>query len=192
MKEDILVIPKDKLGDMIAGKPGLKKFKKEHIFDLITKNGSFKDRAKMETDRNYKQIIPYIVMYNDQAQILTLKRLTTQSEKRLHNKISLGVGGHVNNLDSPNPLEAFKAGMKREIEEEVNVTMKSDPEFLGVIDDETTDVGKVHLGLAYKVEIEFNGINEKDKFDYSWKSPEELNKEINDMENWSIFVLKAL
>lgn len=176
---------------MIAGKPGLKKIKKETIFEIITKNGSFKDRWNMETDRNFKQIIPYIVMYNDQAQILTLKRLTTQSEKRLHNKISLGVGGHVNNLDSTNPLEAFKAGMKREIEEEVNVSMKSEPEFLGVIDDDSTDVGKVHLGLAYKVKVEFHGINEKDKFDYSWKSPEELNEQVNDMENWSVFVLKA-
>src|SRR6056297_1870984 len=110
----------------------------------------------------------------------------------LHNKISLGVGGHINNKDSEEPLEAFKIGMQREIEEEVAVRLKETPVFLGVIYDDTTNVGQVHLGMAYKVEIEFHGINEKDKFEYSWKKANELTKDIDAMENWSKFILHRL
>ena len=192
MKEDILVVEANTLKEFINGKPGLKDANEKMLFGIIEKNGLFKDRDTVEVDPYYKQIIPYIAMINDKNEILTLKRLTTQSEKRLHNKISLGVGGHVNNKDSETPLEAFKKGMQREIDEEVKVKLMETPEFLGVIYDNTTSVGQVHLGMAYKVKIDFFGINEKDKFEYSWKTPDELANEIEAMENWSKFILNKL
>lgn len=192
MKEDILVVEANTLKEFINGKPGLKDANEKMLFGIIEKNGLFKDRDTVEVDPYYKQIIPYIAMVNDKNEILTLKRLTTQSEKRLHNKISLGVGGHVNNEDSETPLEAFKKGMQREIDEEVKVKLMETPEFLGVIYDNTTSVGQVHLGMAYKVKIDFFGINEKDKFEYSWKTPDELANEIEAMENWSKFILNKL
>lgn len=192
MKEDILVVEANALKAFINGKPGLKDANEKMLFGIIEKNGLFKDRDTVEVDPYYKQIIPYIAMINDKNEILTLKRLTTQSEKRLHNKISLGVGGHVNNEDSETPLEAFKKGMQREIDEEVKVKLMETPEFLGVIYDNTTSVGQVHLGMAYKVKIDFFGINEKDKFEYSWKTPDELANEIEAMENWSKFILNKL
>ncbi len=192
MKEDILVVEANTLKEFINGKPGLKDANEKMLFGIIEKNGLFKDRDTVEVDPYYKQIIPYIAMINDKNEILTLKRLTTQSEKRLHNKISLGVGGHVNNEDSETPLEAFKKGMQREIDEEVKVKLMETPEFLGVIYDNTTSVGQVHLGMAYKVKIDFFGINEKDKFEYSWKTPDELANEIEAMENWSKFILNKL
>ncbi|MEA1884312.1 MAG: NUDIX hydrolase [Thermotogota bacterium] len=192
MKEDILVIETENLKEFIKGNPGLKDADEKILFGIIEKNGLFKDRDTVEQDPYYKQIIPYIAMVNEKIEILTLKRLTTQSEKRLHNKISLGVGGHVNNEDSKTPLDAFKKGMQREIDEEVKVKLMETPEFLGVIYDSTTSVGQVHLGMAYKVKIEFYGINEKDKFDYTWKRTDELTNDIEAMENWSKFILKKL
>jgi len=192
MKEDILVIEAEFLKDFINGRPGLKKAEEEILLQIIDNKGLFKEREKVEHDPYYKQIIPYIAMVNEKNEILTLKRLTTQSEKRLHNKISLGVGGHVNNEDSETPLEAFRKGMQREIDEEVQVELKEAPKFLGVIYDNTTSVGQVHLGMAYKVKIHFFGINEKDKFDYTWKKVGELADQIEEMENWSKFILNKL
>src|SRR6056297_1587394 len=145
MKEDILVIETESLKDIIKGNPGLKEANEQTLFKLIKKKGIFKERDKVEQDPNYKQIIPYIAMINEKEEILTLRRLNTHSEKRLHNKISLGVGGHINDEDSEAPLEAFKIGMQREIEEEVAVHLKETPVFLGVIYDNTTSVGQVHL-----------------------------------------------
>jgi predicted NUDIX family phosphoesterase len=192
MKEDILVIETENLKEFIQGDPGLKDADEKVLFGIIEKKGLFKARDRVEQDSHYKQVIPYIAMVNEKNEILTLKRLTTQSEKRLHNKISLGVGGHVNNEDSETPLEAFKKGMQREIDEEVEVQLKETPEFLGVIYDNSTNVGQVHLGMAYKVKIEFYGINEKDKFDYTWKRVDELTNEIEAMENWSKFILNKM
>lgn len=192
MKENILVIEADELEGLINGNPGLKKAKEELLLQIIDHKGLFRERDTMEHDPSFKQIIPYVAMVNEENEILTLKRLATQSEKRLHNKISLGVGGHVNTEDSKNPLEAFRNGMKREINEEVKVKLKEAPIFLGVIYDNTTSVGQVHLGMAYKVKIDFFGINEKDKFEYTWKRSEELENQTEAMENWSKYILKEL
>src|SRR6056297_190511 len=183
MKEDILVVEARHLEPFITGKPGLKEANESILYEIIETKGLFKERETVEQDPVYKQIIPYIAMVSKKGEILTLKRLTTQSEKRLHNKTSLGVGGHVNSEDSKTPLKAFKNGMQREIDEEVNVQLKEKPEFLGVIYDHSTQVGQVHLGIAYKVAVDFYGINEKEKFEHTWKKPEDLKKEIEHMEN---------
>jgi len=192
MHEDILVVEDKSIKDLLCHKPGLIKIDQNLVLDRIREHGLFRARDSVEHDPTYKQIIPYIAMYNDSDEILTLKRLETQSEKRLHNKLSIGVGGHVNIQDSKSPLQAFEKGMKREIAEEVNVLAKEEPEFLGLIYDHTTDVGRVHLGLAYKVKVDFFGINEKDKFDFFWKTTEELKKQRHLMENWSSFILDEI
>ncbi len=192
MKEDILVIKAEYLKDMIKGKPGLRKLDEKDLLNLIEQKGLFMERSQVEHEPAFKQIIPYIAMFNDDREILTLKRLMTQSEKRLHNKLSLGVGGHVNTDDSKVPIDAFKIGMQREIAEEVKVDLKEPLQFLGVIYDDTTSVGQVHLGMAYKVKIDFFGINESDKFEYDWKKPKELQSHIGAMENWSKYILNEL
>ena len=192
MHEEILVVEDKSVKDLLVYEPGLIKINHSLVLQLISEHGFFKPRDTVEHDPTYKQIIPYIAMYNDSDEILTLKRLETQSEKRLHNKLSVGVGGHVNRQDSESPLQAFKKGMEREIAEEVNVLIKDEPEFLGLIYDQTTDVGQVHLGLAYKVKVDFYGINEKDKFEYSWKTQKDLKKQRYLMENWSIFILDEI
>lgn len=192
LTEKILVVPGDYLREITDGKPGLHDFDEKRIETIIDRYGEFRLRDEMEHNPAYKQIIPYIAMYNTQGDILTLVRTKSQSERRLHNMVSLGVGGHVNDQDSDKPLEAYKKGMQREIDEEVDVTLLNKTEFLGVIYDETTDVGSVHLGMAFKVMIDFNGINEKDKFEHSWKTPEELKEITESMEGWSVHILEKL
>ena len=133
-----------------------------------------------------------MAMYNKDDEILTLIRTKSQSEKRLHNKVSLGIGGHINIEDSKDPLDAYKRGMEREINEEVDVDLLNKPQFLGVIYDGTTDVGSVHLGMAFKVLINFRDINEKEKFEYSWKTSKELQEMTERMEGWSVHILEKL
>lgn len=192
LTEQILVVETKYLHDLIEKSPGLHDYPEDQMEQIITSHGFFKPRDEMETNPDFKQIIPYIAMYNTKGDILTLVRTSSQSEKRLHNKISLGVGGHVNNEDATDPLEAYKEGMKREIEEEVDVTLLNKPQFLGVIYDGSTEVGSVHIGMAFKVMIDFKGINEKDKFEHSWKTTDELKSLTENMEGWSVHILEKL
>ncbi len=192
MDEQILVIPEQALMELIDNKRGLISVNKEKAFKVIQERGCFKPRTEMETNPGYKQVIPYILMKDSKGKVLVLKRLTTQSEKRLHNKLSLGIGGHVNSTDSEIPVEALKEGMKREIQEEVNVTLLETPRFQGIIYDDTTPVGKVHMGHAYSVTVDFFGLNEPDKFACSWEEPSQLKPLVKDMENWSGFLVDKL
>lgn len=192
MTENVLVLPKNVLTNIINEKPGFHNINELDINSLIKINGIFKPRNEIEYNEYYKQVIPYVAMYRSDGKFLTLTRTTTQSEKRLHNKISLGVGGHVNTEDSKNAIDSFQLGMQREMLEEVNVILLKQPEYLGVIFDPRTSVGLVHIGIAYKVEIEFLEINEKEKFEYSWKTSKELQEMTERMEGWSVHILERL
>jgi predicted NUDIX family phosphoesterase len=190
--EQILVVPVNHLKDIVNKEPGLHNYDETELEDIIKKRGEFRPRNEMETNPDFKQIIPYVAMYDKDGKILTLIRTTAQSEKRLHNKVSLGIGGHINDEDAIDPLEAYKTGTKREINEEVDVELLNNLEFLGVIYDGTTDVGSVHLGMAFKVMVDFKDINEKDKFEHSWKNVEELKNMTENMEGWSVHILEKL
>jgi predicted NUDIX family phosphoesterase len=192
LTEQILVVPANQLTELIEENPGLHDFEEERLEKIIQIHGEFKPRDEMEHNPEFKQIIPYMAMYNKDDEILTLIRTKSQSEKRLHNKVSLGIGGHINIEDSKDPLDAYKRGMEREINEEVDVDLLNKPQFLGVIYDGTTDVGSVHLGMAFKVLINFRDINEKEKFEYSWKTSKELQEMTESMEGWSVHILERL
>ena len=73
-----------------------------------------------------------------------LQRTPKQTEARLHHKLSLGIGGHIN-PDTPDLLD----GLQKELEEEVDVAGDYDLTFVGILNDDTTDVGRVHLGAVY-------------------------------------------
>ncbi len=80
-------------------------------FVEILESGNFYERNALENDYNYKQIIPYVVFRNFQDEILVLKRTQNQGEKRLHNKISIGIGGHINKGDNGITMEqTFSTG----------------------------------------------------------------------------------
>jgi predicted NUDIX family phosphoesterase len=110
----------------------------------------WRERSEAEQDRNFKQIIPYILIEKDRRLLWYLRQGT---EKRLHGLRSCGIGGHIDEADQrPAFRETVLAGLYRELSEELeNFQAESlHLEYLGIINEEESLVGQVHLGLVYR------------------------------------------
>ncbi|MGQ0553429.1 MAG: hypothetical protein ACT4PU_09435 [Planctomycetota bacterium] len=128
--------------------------------ERIRERGFFLERRHAETDSSFKQIIPYtLVTHGDE--VLLLRRLGKGGESRLHGKLSIGVGGHINPVDLGAPTSAagkaalssssadvLDAGCRRELEEEIEIRSPYTLQTVGVINDDASDVGSVHFGLV--------------------------------------------
>lgn len=115
--------------------------------------GYFVERRWAEAHPEVKQPIPYVAVLRD-GQALCLTRLPTQGEKRLHGKRSIGVGGHVNPCDATAGGELFATACERELREELaladDAVLRLRP--IGLLNDDTTAVGAVHVGLVYALD----------------------------------------
>src|SRR5579864_1099915 len=121
MPEKVLVVPTSCLWGRIAYvEKGLITEGIEQITTLATRCGVFVDRPAAEADPSFKQIIPYAVVHHADRYLL-LQRKTAQSEQRLHNKFSIGVGGHINPSELPPDSDVILAGLAREIDEELYI-----------------------------------------------------------------------
>ena len=114
-------------------------------------NTQYRPRDEMERDPGFKQLIPYcIFQYVNDDQSIDVFQYTRgkgQGEKRLHSKRSVGIGGHISTLDAHDD-SPYDLGMQRELEEEVVIDTLYTQEQIGLINDDQTDVGKVHLGVV--------------------------------------------
>ncbi|HSP34078.1 MAG TPA: NUDIX domain-containing protein [Thermoanaerobaculia bacterium] len=153
----------------------------DEILDIIQSKHFFIDRKTAEQAPHYKQIIPYVVIRHGDTYFL-LQRTRKQAEARLHDKLSLGVGGHIN-PDAPTIL----GGLDKELEEEVGVEGDYEISFAGILNDDTTDVGRVHLGVVYVLDAaqQTVEIREKDKMTGSWVARADLEPLRDRMETWS-------
>ncbi len=115
----------------------------------------FKAREVIENNPDFKQIIPYIVIQTkDLKHIAVYKR--KGSEERLHDLWSIGIGGHINPIDANKNPDSIKdiviAGIQRELDEELEkIGVGDKPVFAGVINEEATDVGSVHIGVVFMI-----------------------------------------
>jgi predicted NUDIX family phosphoesterase len=163
------------------------------VLKRIVQNGLFLKRSELEEDPSFKQIIPYAIISNQESFYL-FRRRSGQTEKRLHNKFSLGVGGHMNPDDSPESKEQYLVDeLKRELYEEVellNGCLIEDIEFIGFINDDTIPVGRVHIGLLYNIHVSNKEvyINETDKMTAAWIDKSNLAEFYKGMETWSKIV----
>ena len=156
----------------------------DEILDIISSKHFFLDRPTAEQSPQYKQIIPYVVIRHDDS-IFLLQRTTKQTESRLHHKLSIGIGGHIN-PDSPTIL----GGLQKELEEEVGVEGDYEVTFVGILNDDTTDVGRVHLGAVYVLDAATPEvtIRETEKMTGSWVPRDQLRAMRDRMETWSQLV----
>ncbi len=188
--EHVLVVPTASLSPSILLQQGFVSVPEDLLNRLIRDHGLFMQRKYAETDESYRQVIPYIILGNQEGEVLVMKRLDTQGEKRLHNLYSLGVGGHVHNLDSEDPLQAFQNGLVRELHEEVDVDLIKPLSFLGLINDSETPVGRVHIGAAYQGMVHFRRMNEPDQFEHQWVQRDQVTLFADRMEGWSKILWK--
>lgn len=122
---------------------------------LVPEVAEFRPRAEMELDPSFKQIIPYVV-FRCADSVFCYTRGGSQAETRLHRLRSLGVGGHVDEADADGraTLDAYETALRRELDEEVEVASPGRLRRIGLINDDSTPVGQVHLGVAYVYELE--------------------------------------
>lgn len=160
---------------------------------LDAMHASYRPRDEMEQDPTFKQLIPYCVFECD-GQIFNYRRGTDQGEARLHSKRSIGVGGHVSTLDCDRDGSPYSEGMKREIEEEIELKANWTEQCVGLINDDETDVGKVHLGIVHVFKLDSPKVapREKSMIEAGFAQPEQLLRELDEFETWSQICLKAL
>jgi len=190
LEELVFAIPADELWKLISYKEkGLTKGNSEVLIRII-QNGLFRKRSELEEDPSFKQIIPYAIISNKESFCL-FKRTSKQTEKRLHNKFSLGVGGHMNPGNSKESKEQYLINeLKRELFEEVkllNGCLIEDIEFIGFINDDSISVGSVHIGLLYNIHVSNKDvvINETDKMTAEWIDKSDLAEFYERMETWT-------
>ena len=154
----------------------------------------FMARPAAEANPQFRQIIPYVLV-NYHGKYLTVTRQVTQTETRLHNKVSLGIGGHINPVDG-NPSNVLDAGLRRELSEELatdNPPGLTDLELVGLICDNADEVSRVHLGVVMRWQaIEPIRIRETDKMDGSYLTLYEIRSHYDRLENWSRLVYDHL
>lgn len=158
---------------------------------------SYRPRSEMEEDPNFKQLIPYVLFRyrSDQGDLFfQYTRGSGQGEKRLHAKKSIGVGGHVSSFDA-DCNDAYIAGMHRELKEEVGYQPKDetkpDGKIIGLINDDSNEVGKVHLGIVHLIDVKHPEIvpQEKDLCDAGFWTVEKLIENRQQLESWSQIAL---
>ncbi|HKW06410.1 MAG TPA: hypothetical protein VJS19_02470 [Candidatus Dormibacteraeota bacterium] len=159
---------------------------------VIRERHEFRPRAEVEDDPSFQQIIPYVVFRHGDRYFLT-HRLRASSEKRLRKQYSLGIGGHINpgDLQSGDPI---LDGLKREWEEEVVYDGHFDTELIGLLNDESAPVSKVHLGVVFLVDGDTPNIaiRETKKLGGELLTLHEMKSLYLQMESWSQIVYDRL
>ena len=167
----------------------------EEIFTTF-KNYEVKRRGDMEEDPSYKQLISYCLLENENDEILVYQRLSGGGEERLHGQSSVGVGGHMNNVVGADSInEVLRVNAQRELNEEVGLSedRSQNMEYIGFINDDTNAVGKVHIGVVFKIKVKSSDVEvrETDTLKINWVSQDEIN-DLNHFESWSALILKDL
>jgi predicted NUDIX family phosphoesterase len=164
----------------------------ERYEQVIRERSFFMPRAEVEDDPSYQQVIPYVVFRHRDRYFLT-RRLRASTEKRLRQQYSLGVGGHINpgDLEHGDPV---MDGLRREFEEEVEYRGEIEAALLGLINDDSSPVSRVHLALAFLVEGSTPeiAIKETDKLAGELLTLEEMRMYYLEMESWSQIVYDRL
>jgi predicted NUDIX family phosphoesterase len=154
----------------------------------------FRPRAEVEDDPSYKQLIPYVV-FRCGGSVLCYTRGVSQGESRLHRLRSLGVGGHVDEEDADGrPTgEAYEMALRRELAEEVAVRSPGKIRRVGLINDDATPVGTVHLGVVHVYDLERPEVEPREEglADCRFVPLEEAAREIDRFETWSQICLRG-
>ena len=159
---------------------------------LIRERHFFMARDSVENDPAYQQIIPYVVFRHDPHYFLT-HRLRASSEKRLRKQYSLGIGGHINpgDLDGGDPI---LDGLRREWAEEVVYDGRFEADLIGLLNDESAPVSRVHLGVVFLVDGDSPNIaiRETTKLAGELLTLDEMRIHYLEMESWSQMVYDRL
>lgn len=195
-EENVLVI-KRSLFDELGNFQGLG-FEPRKYLDAIWSRGNnfFLPRAQAENDPAHKQIIPYALLAH-RDRVLHYVRGKKAGEQRLVAKGSIGIGGHMNEEDESLFVldeAAYRAGVKREVNEEVRIETKFEDRIVALLNDDTTDVGRVHLGIVHIFKLAEPKVQKREAMitNLAFLGKEELMKRRDSLESWSQICVDSL
>jgi predicted NUDIX family phosphoesterase len=185
--ERVYVVPRAAVIDA-AGWHGLRTDGLDAFVDALERDGGYEPRAAMEIDRDYKQVIPYLVLRDGERYFL-MQRTTAGADARLHGRFSIGIGGHLNPGDG-----GLLGGLRREWDEELEADFVPSFRLVGLLNDDTTDVGSVHLGAVYLADAAGRPVwvRETEKLTGSFVEPSGVEAVIDRLETWSRLVFEYL
>jgi predicted NUDIX family phosphoesterase len=194
--ENVLVI-KRSLFEELGSFHGLNFEPARYLEKILARgNNLFMPRAQAETDPTHKQIIPYVLIAH-RDKVLHYVRGKKAGEQRLVAKGSIGIGGHMN--DSDESLfawdeAAYRAGVEREVNEEVNIGSGFDDRIVALLNDDTTEVGQVHLGVVHVFKLAEAKVEKREAMitNLSFRTREELVAQRDSLETWSQLCLDSL
>ncbi len=163
---------------------------------LDPENNYFLARDDAEEDPSHKQIIPYAIFHH-QGKYLHYVRGGGGGEKRLAAKGSLGIGGHINAEDAAQSSldkDTYTTGVEREVDEELNLSGGHTQKIIALINDDSNEVGAVHLGVVHLFDLESGAVtaNEDNIAELEFLTLEELEARRDRMETWSQICLDGL
>lgn len=185
--ELVLVVPRDAL---VPGEGwlGIRQVDLGAALEVVGRKGRFVHRGDAEGDPTHKQVIPYLVLRDGDAWFL-MRRTRAGGDSRLHDLWSIGVGGHLNPGDGD-----VAGGLRREWREEVVADFVPDFAPIGLLNDDTTAVGAVHVGFVFTADAAGRpvSIRETDKLTGSFATTDEVRARRDDLETWSRLAFDAL
>src|SRR5437763_12674424 len=194
--ENVLVIRRS-LFDELGSFQGLN-FEPEKYLKAILSRGNnfFIPRPEAETNPAYKQIIPYALIASGKT-VLHYVRGKKAGEQRLVAKGSIGIGGHMNETDESlfaMDEQAYRAGVEREVNEEVKIDAPFEDRIVALLNDDTTEVGRVHLGIVHAFKLAEPKVEKREAMitGLTFLAKEELLARREIMETWSQICLDSL
>jgi predicted NUDIX family phosphoesterase len=195
-EENVLVVRRS-LFDELGSFQGLS-FEPEKYLKSILSRGSnfFIPRPEAESNPDYKQIIPYALIVF-QNTVLHYVRGKKAGEQRLIAKGSIGVGGHMNETDESlfaMDEQAYRAGVEREVNEEIKIDTSFEDEIVALLNDDSTEVGRVHLGIVHVFKLKEPKVQKREAMitGLTFLTKEELLARRETMETWSQICLNSL
>jgi predicted NUDIX family phosphoesterase len=188
--EQILVVQRKHLFANKAAWSGLKEVNFDSYLDIIDQKKEFLPRGRMEEDPTYKQIIPYLIFKHGDKYFL-MQRNDNATEKRLQNKYSLGIGGHIREEDLTQ--RSLFDWAQREFHEEVSYEGKLLITPIGILNDDSNAVGQVHIGFVLLLEGEHPNISIKSELkNGQLLTLADMKPFFTGMESWSQIVFEFI
>src|SRR6266550_3475667 len=194
--ENVLVVRRV-LFDQLGNFHGLNFAPEKYLTALLSRgNNFFFPRVQAENDPAYKQIIPYVLIAFEDT-VLYYVRGKKAGEQRLVAKGSIGIGGHMNEGDESLfawDKQAYRAGVEREVNEEIKIDSQFEDRIVALLNDDVTDVGRVHLGIVHVFKLAEPKVEKREAMikGLTFLTKTELMARRESLENWSQICLNSL
>jgi predicted NUDIX family phosphoesterase len=186
-EELVLGLPRANVPGGLAWR-GVRSLPHTPLLAAIDAHGSFRRRGDAEDDPSWKQVIPYLAL-RDGDDVFLMRRSRAGGDERLHDRYTIGVGGHVNPEDG-----GVLGGLRREWAEEMAADFEPAFQPIGLLNDDDNAVGAVHLGLVFSADARGRPVEvrETDKLEGNFVPLADVGDVAELLETWSALLFEFL